>query len=447
MARRKGKQGERPKRLSLPPLGQRIMKTSVAVFLCLLYYWIRGYRGQDMPTEAAITAIICMQPYVRDSRDFALNRMAGTLVGTVWGLLLLLVLLLFPALGQRLFLVYGLMGLGTLASLYSAVLIRKPDTSGLAAIVFLCIVISFPDIDQPLRQTGDRIFGVLLGTAIAIAVNVFRLPRRKNRDSVFFVRVRDLAPDRFSQIPSAALYRLNYLCQDGAKICLISEHAPAFFALQMSDAMLSVPLIVMGGAAIYDAIENRYLYAETIRPQDYARLREHLDRLGMSYFIYTVHGHKTRIFHQGELREEERVIYRRMKRSPYRDYLEDSSADPNEVVYVKLLGTDDQAAAWHAKLQPLVHSRNLRAVLRPEAGASGISALYLYSDKMSVKQAERKMMELLRQENPALRPVEVFLDRPYRSEHDAMHLLHRLGSQYEPLKLPWKRKETAKQDL
>jgi hypothetical protein len=288
---------------------------------------------------------------------------------------------------------------------------------------------------------------MLLGTGIAVAVNVFRLPRRKNRDSVFFVRVRDLAPDRFSQIPSAALYRLNYLCQDGAKICLISEHAPAFFALQMSDAMLSVPLIVMGGAAIYDAIENRYLYAETIRPQDYARLREHLDRLGMSYFIYTVHGHKTRIFHQGALREEERVIYRRMKRSPYRDYLEDSSADPNEVVYVKILGTDTQAAAWLTELQSLVHSRNLRAVLRPEAGAQGISALYLYADKMSLKQAERNMMELLRRENPALRPVEVFLSRPYRSEHDAMHLLHRLGSLYEPLKLPWKRKETAKQDL
>ena len=46
----------------LPPLGQRIVKTAVAVFLCLLYYWLRGYRGQDMPTEAALTAIICMQP-------------------------------------------------------------------------------------------------------------------------------------------------------------------------------------------------------------------------------------------------------------------------------------------------------------------------------------------------------------------------------------------------
>ena len=46
----------------LPHLGQRIVKTTVAVFLCLLFYSMRGYRGQGMPTEAAITAIICMQP-------------------------------------------------------------------------------------------------------------------------------------------------------------------------------------------------------------------------------------------------------------------------------------------------------------------------------------------------------------------------------------------------
>ena len=96
---------ERPRRLStldrvLPPLGQRIIKTAVAVFLCLLYYWLRGYRGQDMPTEAGITAIICMQPYVRDSRDYAFTRFAGTLIGAAWGLLFVLIVLLFPGLGS-----------------------------------------------------------------------------------------------------------------------------------------------------------------------------------------------------------------------------------------------------------------------------------------------------------------------------------------------------------
>ena len=435
---------ERPRRLStldrvLPPLGQRIIKTAVAVFLCLLYYWLRGYRGQDMPTEAGITAIICMQPYVRDSRDYAFTRFAGTLIGAVWGLLFVLIVLLFPGLGERLFSVYGLMALGVLASLYTAVLLRRPDASGQAAIVYLCLVITFPDIESPLAQMGEKLLGVLLGTVSAIAVNHFRLPRSKRRDRVFFVRVRDLTPDRFSQIPSAALYRLNYLCRDGAKICLISEHAPAFFTLQMNEALLSVPLIVMGGAAIYDANENSYLYAETLRPKDTQRLRDHLSYMGLSHFIYTVRGSKTRIYHSGELRETERQIFQRMKRSPYREYLEERDCDPEEIVYLKLIGTEKETADWLALLQSTLHSMHLRGLIRPEAGAPGISSLYIYSAKVSEKQAENRVMELLRRENGELQGVEVFLKQPYETEHDAMHLLSRLGRLYEPLRLPWRK--------
>ena len=64
--------------LHLPHVGQRILKTTLAVFLCLLIYALRGFEGQDMPTEAAITAIICMQPYVQEAKTYALNRAVGS---------------------------------------------------------------------------------------------------------------------------------------------------------------------------------------------------------------------------------------------------------------------------------------------------------------------------------------------------------------------------------
>ena len=214
--------------LYFPPLGQRIIKTSVAVFLCLVFYRLRGYRGETMPAEAAITAIICMQPYVQDTKDYALNRLSGTLIGAFWGFVFLLVVPLFPSLDQNPVTLYPLMGLGILVTLYSAVVIRKPDTSSLAAIVFICVVIAYPDIEHPLDQAFHRVLDVMVGTGIAIGVNLFRLPRMKQEDRVFFVRTKDLAPDQLSQIPSSVLFRLNYLFSDGAKICLMSEHAPAF---------------------------------------------------------------------------------------------------------------------------------------------------------------------------------------------------------------------------
>ena len=423
-----------PERMHWPHIGQRILKTTIAVFICLLVYWLRGYRGQDMPSEAAITAIICMQPYVQRTRDYAFSRLAGTLIGAAWGLLLLLLLLAFPVLGENVLSRYLLMSLGVMMSLYTSVLLRKPDCSSLAAIVFICIVIAFPEIDRPLQQAVIRITGVLLGTLVSILVNIARLPRDKVRDRVFFVRTKDLVPDRFSQLPSAALFRLNYLYNDGAKICLMSEHAPAFFTLQMHGAMLSVPLIVMDGAAIYDAEENRYLHIETIPPSASAWLRAELDSLELGYFIYTIHHNKTCIFHQGNLNVQERILYERLRRSPYRSYLEGEIYETEEIVYFKIIEEEAKVVDLAERLRPALAAHGLRAAVRAQTIGQGLTGLYIYAEKATMAQAETTLMELLRRDDSALRPVEIFSRTGYRTEHDAMHLLHRLADAYEPVK-------------
>ena len=419
----------------LPHIGQRIVKTSVAVFLTLLVYYLRGYRGADMPAEAAITAIICMQPYVHDTREYAMSRFIGTLIGAAWGLGFLLLMLVFPRMGEVLLLVYLRMAVGVMLTLYTCVLVRRPDTAGQAAIVFICVVIAFPEIEEPLQQALTRFGGVLLGTAAAIVVNVFRLPRDKERSLVFFIKLSDLLPDRFSQLPAAALFRLNYLYNDGAKICIMSEHAPAFFTLSLSQAKLSVPFIVMDGAAIYDANENTYLRSETLEPAETEHLRSRLDALGLSYFLYTIHNGKVCIFHQGEMREQEQAVYENMKRSPYRSYLDGEICRAEEIVYLKVIDRDDRIRMLEKKLRRELRGRKLRVVMREEHSVPGVSSLYFYTAAAAMPLAEKRLMAILREKEPKLRAREVFLETPYQTEHDAMHLLHRLTNLYEPLKI------------
>ena len=425
---------------SPPRIGQRMIKTTVAVFICLVVYYLRGYRGEDMPSEAAITAIICMQPYVRDSGEYALNRMTGTLIGAGWGLLFLLVMLAFPILGANLYVVYLLMALGVLCSLHTSVALHKPDASSLAAIVFVCVVIAFPEIENPLLDALERILGVTLGTAVAIGVNVFRLPRSRNRNLVFFVRSDDLVPDRFSQIAPAVLFRLNSLYQDGAKICLISRHAPAFFTSQLSAVELNLPMIVMDGAALYDVHENRYIHTENIRENDASRLMDRLNSLGLSYFVYTVHRNRTCIFHAGDMREMERDVLNRLRRTPYRDYLDEEVYSPAEIVCVKLIGGDKEIEQLKNRLYTFLLCRKLRATIQPQTDAPGVSGLYVYSDRATVRKAEHRLMKILQAENPDLKPVELFPPVGYRSEHDAMLLLHQLFNRYAPIRLlPFRR--------
>ena len=322
-----------------------------------------------------------------------------------------------------------------LLSLYSAVLLRMPDASGLASIVFLCIVIAFPDIQEPLHQAAHRIIDVFVGTTIATVVNVIRLPRSKRPDQVFFIRTRDLVPDRFSHIAPAAMFQLNYLYNDGAKICLMSEHAPAFFTLQMNGTRLSAPLIVMDGAAIYDANDNRYLQFQTIAPEDSAPVRARLEALGISYFTYTIHNDKTCIFHTGALREEEKIVYDRMRASPYRSYLEGEIYEAEEIVYLKVIAPEKQLAEIEYALRAVLPKGRLRRVIRPQQGAEGLAALYIYAHSATMEQAQKRLMEMLRQDGSTLVPVPVRLRGGYRSERDAIHLLHLVGNAYEPVLL------------
>ncbi len=418
----------------LPHIGQRITKTSIAVFITLLVYYLRGYRGAEMPAEAAITAIICMQPYVRDTRDFAVSRFLGSFIGAAWGLGFLFLLLVFPSMGDNLFLVYLRMSIGVMLTLYTCVVVHRPDTACQAAIVFVCVVISFPEIESPLQQAAERFSGVLLGTCSAIAVNVFRLPRDKKSDLVFFIRISDLVPDRFSRLPSGAHYRLNYLYSDGARICLMSEHAPAFFTMTMSETRLNTPFIVMDGAAIYDANTNTYLQSETIDSWESSRLSEFLRAKKISFFIYTLHNGRVCIFHQGPLREQEKVIYNRMRRSPYRNYLDGEIFKADEIVYIKIIDRSESILLLSQELSGYLNARKLRMVLRTES-VEGISAIYIYSDSATIPLAEERLMNILRKDDPSLQPCEVFSDTPYRSEHDTLRLISRVSNLYEPLKL------------
>ena len=123
----------------LPHLGQRIVKTSIAVFLCLLIHYIIGYKG--MMLQSCISAIICVQPYIKDTKESSFNRFIGTLIGGVWGLLFLLLIQQFMYVATHEVLIYLFMSIGVLIVIYSTVAIRLRDAAGLAAITFLCIAI------------------------------------------------------------------------------------------------------------------------------------------------------------------------------------------------------------------------------------------------------------------------------------------------------------------
>ena len=412
--------------------GQRMVKTGVTVTLCLLFYMLKGFQGKSMPAEAAISAIICMQPFLHDTAESGRNRLLGTLIGAVWGFLFLVIMALFPVLGKNLCLLYPLIGLGTLIALHSSVLLGRSDASGVAAIVFVCVVIAYPDIENPLEQAFLRIFDVMLGTFAAILVNSVHLPRAKQYNKVFFIPISDLTDEHYAPLPSAVQFRLQSLLRKGAKLCLMSEHAPAFQA-SPAGAESPVPMIVMDGAAIYDPNENVYLATTNLDPASCRWLIKRLE--SRSFFIYTVHRDRNFIYHHGESTEMERTVYSSLKRSPYRYYLDDDHFSLSDVVYIKLVTTREQAEKVQHELEPMLEKMKLRSVIRAQAGLEEGCGLYFYAAHADQEHARTHLMQLLRQKDPGLEACLISGDRPYATEADAVRVLRKVDKAYEPLLL------------
>ena len=422
------------RRFRLPRVGQRITKTSVAVLICLVISYLRGFRAGTMSAEAPITAIACMQPYVSTAAEYAASRFIGSGTGFVYGLALLILITVFPAIGANSMLLYLLIAAGIGLCLYTAVSIKKPETSGIAAIVFLCFVINFPYVEQPLIRAANQMADILIGTVVAIGVNTFRLPRRKDRNQVFFVDVHDLVPDPRTGLTPAVLFQLNRLCSDGALICLQIRHAPAFYSAQLRAVQLKLPMIVMDGAALYDLGSASYLRSVNISPHDSKRVREKLESLSLSYFVYTIRNGKSYIFHQGEAREEEKPVLAHMAATPYRNCLEGGNFTPEEIVYLKVVVKEDEAKKLIQAIQPLAESGSVRTAIRSQGDAEGICGVYIYNEFATIERAQKQMLEKLQKDIPTFRGVPVHPECACTGEHDVMELLRKIRDLYEPLR-------------
>lgn len=427
---RKGQTGKGiPHHVSLPYLGYRIIKTSIAVFLCLLLHMLLGYQG--MVLQSVIAAIVCMQPYVSDTKKFAVERMIGTINGAVWGLLFLFFFSLFPGLPSHMLLAYFFMSVGVLITIYSTVVLRLTDTAGLSAIVFMCVVISYPELEAPVLLALSRIWDTTIGILVAIAVNVVKLPRKRRRDWLFFVRLQDLVPDRYAQVASRVMISLNHLYQDGARICLVSQWAPAYTLSQMEHLEAKVPAIVMDGAALYDFYEKKYLEIIEMGKEDAALLCRMLKKMNLGYCVYAVRDRTTLIYRQGQLNRAEAMEYDKMKRSLLRNYVDGPYTGEDRIAFIRTIDTEERIDALELQLKTMLPKGHYRMVKRPQPDFAGYAGLYFYAPGATVEQMKRRIVQW---GGGAWKPVDVLPEGThYDVQKDAIHLLHRLRALYEPL--------------
>lgn len=419
----------------LPPLGQRIIKTAGAVFVCLVIYMLRGYRG--MVGQSIVAAILCMQPYAQDTKTFAVDRIVGTALGGIWALTFLLLMREVPILGTYQILVYLLMAVFVILSIYSTVVIKKSDLAALVAICLMGTVATYPEVETPVQQTVTSVVDTAIGTVVAIVVNGLHMPRRKHPEHLYFVRTMDIVPNRFRQIPSSVNIALDKLYQDGAKICLVSQWAPAFIISQMGLLNVNAPMIIMDGAALYDIRENRYLDVIPIPRENADRLRSILGAFGAGVNLYAVNERTMAIYHDGAVNAEEKREQEAMKRSPFRNYADGLPHEEDWIAFMRVIDTTQHIEELAYQLKSVLPTGMFRMAVRPDDRYKGTSGLYFYHPEATVENMKIRAKEAVEAETgEKLKPIDMLpIMTKYLPEHDALMLLGRLKNKYEPVSL------------
>ncbi len=147
--------------------GMRVIKTVLAVIICLLIEYLRG---SDMPYHACVATIVCMQPTLRSTFQTAVDRTLGTIIAGIYAYLLALLLVVYLGLDATSLAFNLLIGVLAFPLMALMLLIKKSSPMAITVIVYLVIMLSVSDTN-PLAYTIDRVVATLIGIAVALFIN------------------------------------------------------------------------------------------------------------------------------------------------------------------------------------------------------------------------------------------------------------------------------------
>ncbi|WP_405725752.1 HAD hydrolase family protein [Anaerotignum sp.] len=335
----------------LPRVGLRMIKTSLAVCICFLIYFLRGEEGA--PVFSTIAAIICMQPQVENSRQAAFNRIVGTLVGAVFAILIVYLVREIPWY-YRIFR-YVVISLTIIPVMYVTVLLKKTGATALAGIVLLSTCLSNAG-QPPIVDAMNRSVETIIGILVSLVVNSMHLPRKYSDDCLFVTGFDGALYDEMEGITPYVRFELNQLIHDGMPFTIATERTPASLVSDLKDVELRLPVIAMDGAVLYDVKDKRYLATNGLDRTLADAICDHADKKGYHYFRNVVWENVLLIYYndfKDFKNEAEKQTYLSNRRSPYRNYVNGEVPENGIVVYILLVLKDAEADVLEAELQEM----------------------------------------------------------------------------------------------
>lgn len=368
------------KRHPLPRVGLRMVKSAAAVLLCLLVSLLTNREG--MRIYSSIAALQCIQPYNRDMKRMALQRLTGTAVGTAFGAAAILVeVYLLGIRGTAAG--YLLIALCIIPVLWTAIWLEKSNAAYFSCVVFLSITVTHITDANPWIFVWHRALETLVGVGVGIAVNSCRLPRRPRRDVLFVSGLDGVLLNAREEMTPFSRVQLNRMLDSGALFTISTMRTPASVREAAADLRLRLPVIVMDGAAMYDLEKKKFLHTRILPKELVLRCCALLEGRGLHVFLNGILDDVLLIYY-GELKNQaERDIYERLRSSPHRNYVSRKYYDQCAVLYLMAIDRTERMEAACEALQTSGLAQEVKIRFYPSRDYPGYSYIKIYEKSAS----------------------------------------------------------------
>lgn len=418
---------------AVPRIGMRMVKTAVAVLICLLLSALVD--REDMRVYSTIAALLCIQPYAQDTKVAAIQRAVGTAIGSVFGVAVLLmemyVLHIWGTLTG-----YVVAAVGIVPVLWISVVLHSANAAALSGIVFLSITVTHVTDATPWIFAWYRMWETLAGIAVGVAVNAFQIPRRKRRDVLFVSGLDGVLLTEEDTLTPYSRVQLNRMLDDGIQFTLATARTPASVLETTGALWFRLPVVVMDGAALYDMARKRYLCTRPLPRETVLRCEEIFQAQGFQCFLNGVLDDNLIIYYGEFQNHAEEEIFEKLRTSPYRCYVSRRYFKDCPILYLMGIDRTERVEALRDALEAAGLLERVKVRMDSAAGFPGCSYLKVYERSAS----REEMLERLKGELGLRRSVLLTSQEGHGDvvvKGGANQVVKRLEQLYEPYF--WKR--------
>lgn len=367
------------KKRKLPPIGMRIIKSAIGVFLCYIVDIFRDGHGYVFYSQLAV--LWCMQEYRKDTIAKAKQRILGTGIGAIYGLIVLLIASVVELKSDFFTSVIWavVIALFVVIILYNTVVINKKEASYFSCVVFLSIVINHLSDTNPFLFVWNRVLDTLIGIVIGVVVNACSLPREKHKDILFVSGLDETLLSEDDNLSGYSRVELNRMIDTGALFTVSTMRTPASLMDPLRNINLKLPVIVMDGAALFDIKKKRYLYEYIISRDCSSKIAAFFDHEGCEYFANVIIDDLLVIYYQDTEEKVYNELVEKLRVSPYRNYVKRHLPDDESVVYFMAIQKNSYLQEVYEKFMKLEYSSGLKVLFYESKDYPGYSYLKIYN--------------------------------------------------------------------